>query len=347
MKSISFKNALTIKQEVFCHIFFWLLLAYFTLLDFNKNNPYYFSFLKPDIFWIFWTLVFVISFYFNYFIVIPSIFKDVNWRKVLLGLISFYLFFAGIRYFLEEMLMTYLFGVSNYSEDTNFIYYLYDNFYYSTYPLIPSSLLWLIIFLIRLLEFHAAVSEEKRNFEVKFLKSQLNPHFLFNTLNNIYSLVYLDSEKALPAIEKLSSIMRFTAYESQRDYVKLDDEIQYFKSYIELEQLRHQGGINIQMHLNVEKKDLKLPPLILSPLVENAIKHGFYDDQTPITIILESEKEKLFFEVKNKMGKQKKDKIGGIGLENLKKRLQIFYPGKHIFELQEVDNNFNAKLKIF
>ena len=277
----------------------------------------------------------------------PQIFKKFNWKRVILGLFSFYLFFVGVRYFIEELLMPYFFGISNYSEETNFLYYLYDNLYYSTYPLIPSTLFWLVVFLIRLLESHASIFEEKRNIEVKFLKSQLNPHFMFNTLNNIYSLVYLNSEMALPAIEKLSNIMRFTTYESQKDYVKLNEEIEYFKSYIELEQLRHEGGVNIQMQLNIERKDFKLPPLILSPLVENAIKHGLYNDKTPINITLECENEKLLFEVKNEIGKQKKDQIGGIGIENLKRRLQIYYPGRHFLELRKDDNNFYAKLEIF
>ena len=276
----------------------------------------------------------------------PRIFKNFNWKRVGLGLLFFYLFFVGVRYLSEEILMPYLFGVSNYYEGTNFLYYLYDNLYYSTYPLIPSTLFWLIVFLIRLLEKHASISEEKRNMEVKFLKSQLNPHFMFNTLNNIYSLVYLNSEKALSAIEKLSSIMRFTTYESQKDFVKLTDEIQYFKSYIELEQLRHEQGINIQMHLNTGEKDFELPPLLLSPLVENAIKHGSYNEGSPIKIDLDCDEERLIFVVKNGIGKQRKDETGGIGLDNLKKRLQIYYPGNYILELKKDDQKFSAKLKI-
>lgn len=346
MEPVALKNALATRKLILYHILFWLLLGYFTLLDFNQSNPLYLSVTEPSVFSVFWAFVFVSSFYFNYFIVMPKIFRNFNWKKLIIGLLFFYLFFVGIRYWSEQILMPAFFGVSNYSEKTNFLYYLYDNLYYSTYPLIPSTLFWLIIFLIRLLEKNASISEEKRNMEVKFLKSQLNPHFMFNTLNNIYSLVYLNSEKALPAIEKLSSIMRFTTYESQKDLVKLSDEIEYFQSYIELEQLRHEKGINIELHLNVEIQDIKIPPLLLSPLVENAVKHGLFNYDHPINIDLSCDKKRLIFEVKNDIGKQKKDHVGGIGLDNLKRRLQIYYPKNHILELRNNDKKFIAKLEI-
>lgn len=217
MEAAHYKVGLTPRKELVIHLFFWFLLTYFTLLQVDRNSPYYFAIERTDIYTVSWALVFVISFYFNYFLVMPRVFKSFSWKKVALGFFCSYVFFVSIRFLIEEVLLEVLFGLSNYFEDTPGWYYLYDNLYYSTFPLIPGALIWLIVFLVRLLEYNNLILEENRTTQVKFLKAQLNPHFIFNTLNNIYSLVYFRSEKALTAIEKLSGIMRFTTYESQKE----------------------------------------------------------------------------------------------------------------------------------
>lgn len=329
------------------HLFFWLLLAYFFLVDVGQSNPYYFSIAAPNIFAISWTIVFIATFYFNYFMVMPRVLKSLSWKTVLLGFLLGYLFFVGLRFLVEEILLELLFGQSNYAEGTPGIYYLYDNLYYSTYPIIPSSLLWLMILLVRLLEYNKLIVEENKQTEVKFLKAQLNPHFMFNTLNNIYSLVYFQSEKALPAIEKLSSIMRFTTYESQKEEIKLKEEIDYIQSYIELEQLRQQGPTFVELDLNAENLQLQLPPFLLFPLVENALKHGVVTNkETPVAISLEQRGRNLHFSVTNSIGNQKKDKVGGVGLENLKKRLELYFPQQYELQLKKEDNSFFAQLEI-
>lgn len=235
--------------------------------------------------------------------------------------------------------------MSNYSEGTSGIYYLYDNLYYSSFPLIPSTLLWLIIFLIRILEYNNFILEEKRNTEVKFLKAQLNPHFMFNTLNNIYSLVYFNSEKALPAIEKLSGIMRFTTYESQKERIPLEEEMRYIESYVELEQLRQQVAPLVRIDCKVENRQLKIPPLLLAPLVENALKHGKMKKH-PVEVLLEQRGKQLHVRVINEIGDQKKDKVGGIGLENLRMRLAVYFPKRHQLLLRKENNKFIAELEI-
>ena len=346
MTALNFKGTLTVQKEIVLHFFFWLLLCYFTLINFERGNPYYFSIAEPDLFLVFWLLVFVLTFYFNYCFVMPRVFRNFNWKKAVLGILAAYLFFVSARFLLEQVLMRLLFDQSNYFEGTHPLYYLYDNLYYSTLPLIPSTLVWLIVFLIRLLEYNAFISEEKREIEVKFLKSQLNPHFLFNTLNNIYSLVYFNSEKALPAIEKLSGIMRFTTYESQKDKIKLEDEINYIKSYIELEELRQNNDLFVKLNVATENLQFELPPLVLSPLVENALKHGVWNAERPVEILLECIDKQLLFRITNLVGKKKKDQVPGIGIENLKKRLQIYYPDKHRLVLKEQNQQFTAQLEI-
>ncbi|GAA3738876.1 hypothetical protein GCM10022422_22930 [Flavobacterium ginsengisoli] len=188
--------------------------------------------------------------------------------------------------------------------------------------------------------------EENKNTEIKFLKAQINPHFVFNTLNNIYSMVYFQSDKSLIAIDKLSQIMRFTTYESQKEKIKLSDEVDYIKAYIELEQLRHQDNVRVDFNVELKNEFEEIPPYILSPLVENALKHGEVSDSEPIEIQLKVSSEKLIFKVKNKIGTQKKDSLGGIGLDNLQKRLQIHYPEKHQIKITKEENHFTAELEI-
>src|SRR5690606_24616738 len=148
-------------------------------------------------------------------------FKVFNWKKAVTGLVTLYLFFIAFRFFLEQFLTAILFDQTNYFADTNIIYYAFDNIYFGSQPIIISTVFWIIVAFIRLSEYNASIIEENKNAEIKFLKAQINPHFVFNTLNNIYSMVYFQSEKSLVAIEKLSQIMRFTTYESQKEKIRL------------------------------------------------------------------------------------------------------------------------------
>lgn len=346
MASTNFKGSLTYRKEIIIHVCFWVLVVYYTLISFDRNNPYYFSIAEPDHLSVFWSMVFLSTFYFNYLVIMPRIFRNFNWKKVVAGAVTGYVFFVTIRFLLEQVIMKLIYGQGNYYEDTNALFYLYDNLYYSTLPLIASTLFWLIIFLFRLMEFNTFISEEKREIEVKFLKAQLNPHFMFNTLNNIYSLVHLKSEKALPAIEKLGDIMRFTTYESQKDTIDIEDEIKYIKSYLELEELRHNRNFFVKQYIDTGNQKLQLPPFILSPLVENAVKHGDWNEDTPLEIYLKCTTNLLYFKVTNLIGKKNKHQVPGIGIENLKKRLHIYYPGKNRLDLKSHKNIFTAELEI-
>ena len=140
--------------------------------------------------------------------------------------------------------------------------------------------------------------------------------------------------------------MRFTTYESQKEKIKLKDEIDYIKAYIELEQLRHQESTCIDFKVETENLSEEIPPYILSPLVENALKHGITSNVKPIVMALKLEDKKLNFKVINDVAVQKKDKLGGIGLDNLKKRLKIHYPQKHQIKLTNQNNQFTAELEI-
>lgn len=327
-------TTLSKQSERLIHLLFWMLTAYFTFV----TNPFEFLFVLPNLFYCTYVVVFVATFYFHYLVIMKWVFKAFQWKRLMLGVFISYLVFTGLRWFAEQFVTGILFDQINYT-NPSFFSYLGDNIHYSSKPIMFSSFLWYFIYFIHLLE-------EKKNTEIKFLKAQINPHFVFNTLNNIYSMVYFQSDKSLLAISKLSEVMRFTTYYSQRERINLSEEINYIKAYIELEQFRHVENDFVKLNIQADDESIEIPPYILSPLIENALKHGLTSNQHPIIVDIRTDSKKLSFVVSNEMGTQKKDKLGGIGLDNLKNRLKIYYPNAHELILTSENNRFRAQLQI-
>ena len=186
--------------------------------------------------------------------------------------------------------------------------------------------------------------------ELALLRSQINPHFLFNTLNNIYSLVYKKSNEAPEAVMKLSSIMRYTLYDSNTDKVLLEKEVEYLKSFIELQQLRLKKENFVDFRINGNINNYTITPMLFIPFVENAFKHGNKNTPSPgIVITLIVEGEKIIFEVMNYLRTGRavnKDTVGGIGLQNIKRRLDLLYKDKHKLDINTRDERFIVKLEI-
>jgi len=185
--------------------------------------------------------------------------------------------------------------------------------------------------------------------ELALLRSQINPHFLFNTLNNIYSLVYKKSEDAPAAVMKMSSIMRYMLYDATTDKVLLEKEVEYLQSFIELQKLRilKKDFIELDIHGNIEGRTIA--PMLLIPFVENAFKHGSKTVPSPgIVIRLFVEPHQILFEVSNyfRKGTAVKDNAGGIGLNNIRRRLNLLYPGLHSLEIKQDDELYRAELII-
>jgi sensor histidine kinase YesM len=177
---------------------------------------------------------------------------------------------------------------------------------------------------------------EKQNLvsELALLRSQINPHFLFNTLNNIEGLISNDAQKASDSIIRLSSILRYMLYESNAEKVPLAREVEYLKNFIELSSLRIFNPSFFSFNISGKYNGVTIAPMLLVPLVENAIKHGDKNVQPPgITINLDISPGKLDFEVINYSSEEEKNKdnTGGIGLKNLQRRLELLYPEKFDF----------------
>ena len=198
-----------------------------------------------------------------------------------------------------------------------------------------------------------AERKEADNFQLKselqHLHYQLQPHFFFNSLNNIYSLVDISPEQAKKTIHSLSKLMRYMLYETNLELVSLSKEIDFMKKYIELMQLRVSDKIVINANFPTSETGVQIAPLLFISLIENAFKHGVSatkESQISITMTVENKKV-LFLIENNNFPKKTDDKSGsGIGLQNLKKRLELLYPNKHFFETTVKNNYFLVTLEI-
>ncbi len=192
------------------------------------------------------------------------------------------------------------------------------------------------------------LKNEKAKTELMHLKSQVNPHFFFNILNNLYGLVDKDSKKAQKLILKLSDMMRYSIYEGDKDTVLLSEEITYLQNYIELHKMRYHKVIDVQLHIETNDNDYKIMPLLFIILLENSFKHGVENlrENAFVRISLIAQNNEVKFEIENNFDASEDNSEAGIGLKNLKRRLELAYPKKHYFEVSKIDSIYKAKLNI-
>lgn len=194
------------------------------------------------------------------------------------------------------------------------------------------------------------LEKQNLNSELALLRSQINPHFLFNTLNNIDSLVFIDQTKASDAILKLSGIMRYMLYEANTEIVPLEREIDYIMSMVALLRLRLKNPGFIEFEVRGNPAGKQIPPMLLVPFIENAYKHGKKSGKSPgIKFLLDIGDNDIRFESWNTydvQNKHNKDKVGGIGLNNVQRRLKLLYDKQHEFEYERKNGQFHVRLHI-
>ena len=190
---------------------------------------------------------------------------------------------------------------------------------------------------------------EKQQAELNYLRSQTNPHFLFNTLNNIYSLSIDKSDLAPESILRLSKILRYMLYEAGGEYIAIEQELKIISDYIALEKLRYDESLSVNFNYDIEDMKQALPPLLLIPLVENAFKHGVSETRNHpfVDIHLSVNKRQLVFVVKNSSEKLPEEGAvkENIGLSNLRRQLELLYT-EYDLSVQQGDSVFNTTLKI-
>ena len=192
-----------------------------------------------------------------------------------------------------------------------------------------------------------SLKNEKAKTELLHLKSQVNPHFFFNMLNNLYGLVGTDAKKAQDLILKLSDMMRYSIYEGEKEVVTLKEEVDYLKNYIELHKMRYHKQIDVKFKAEIED-DYKVMPLLFIILLENSFKHGIENlsKDAYVYIHITAKDNKVFFEIENNFDQTLPKEDKGIGLKNLKRRLELVYPKKHTLSFSATENVYKAKLTL-
>ena len=191
--------------------------------------------------------------------------------------------------------------------------------------------------------------KEKVNAELSFLKAQINPHFLFNSLNNIYSMAVNKSKNTAQAIEMFSEIMRFVIFETQHELVPLERKIEYINNYIALQKLRLSSSVEVRYSVTGDPGSLQIAPMLLTPFIENAFKHGISTEKkSVIEIHLEISENELHMLVKNtKFSKMKPSTDNSkLGIKNTIKRLELIYPGKHMLDISDKEKEYRISLHI-
>lgn len=191
------------------------------------------------------------------------------------------------------------------------------------------------------------IESKKTKAELSLLKSQINPHFFFNTLNNLYGLIIEKSDDAPNVVLKLSDIMRYTIYMGKEDVVLLKDEIEYLKNYIELHKIRYQKRVDIVFNHDYEI-DYQIAPLLFIIPLENAFKHGVESltEDAYIHISIKIDAGIIYFDIENNFEIQESSQTVGIGIQNLKQRLKLLYPNKHKIQIEVNDSIYKLALKI-
>lgn len=331
------------------HLLFWIYKFFWYYLTLPFRNP---KAIIPwnelyDLFNYSFYFLALSTFYLNYFIIMPRFFHRKKYLPLALGWLCMFAWYISMRYLIEEVLYLKWFGIHNYFEGTSMAFYIADNIYYAGSIIVPSIVLWIIIHWMKTEKEKLKLQEAAGAAEINFLKSQVNPHFLFNTLNNIYSLVYHQSEKALPAIMRLSELMRYMTRESSVDEIQLEKEVKYIESFIELESLRVAGNAYVQLTVSGGIEGVKVAPLLLIPFVENGFKHGVVtDSEIPFIINLSVNNKVLHLRTANKINASQKDRSGGVGLQNLRRRLELIYPNRHQLTTERKDENYICELTI-
>jgi two-component system, LytTR family, sensor kinase len=192
------------------------------------------------------------------------------------------------------------------------------------------------------------LTEEKLNAELKFLKTQIHPHFLFNTLNNLYALTLKKSERAPEMVLKLSELINYMLYECKSDQVPLSKEVKFIQNYVDIEKMRYGEKLDVDMRVNGNVNDRTIAPLIILPFVENCFKHGASENlqQSWVKITIDSYADHVIVKVENSKSGKNGNGNEGIGIQNVKRRLALQYPGNHELKLINGEETFLVVLSI-
>lgn len=302
-------------------------------------HPYSVWALYPWLRWCCQNAIFVLQFYFIYLLLAPWLIT--NRKSVLLFVLS------GLACILLFTWLVHLFhmGIDGAvgKKYMPFKIRFIDTFIYSFVMVAMGSGLHVFVG-------YKSLQHRQMESELLFLRSQINPHFLFNTLNNIYTLIVLKSDKAADAMLRLSDMMRFVLYESGGDYILLKKELDYIDNYVALQQIRLHDNVKVEYEIRGAYMNEMIHPMLLIPFIENAFKHGIsYSEPCLIQIQIQLNGSKLELVCINNVFNQARhhDEGGsGVGLQNVLRRLELLYPGRYSFRQNCENNIYRIKLTL-
>lgn len=328
-----------LRNRILLHIFFWLIVeaTWFQHLYFHEQ------FLPGELEWVVLThIAYLVTFYTFYFLFVFG-FKNKNNKALIAGMyILAYSFICLLRYYGLDALYEALGNPQFFRHIRTYWSAFFETFMFGVH----ATFIAMIESRVKFEKLRKELSEQNAKSEMALLRSQINPHFLYNTLNNIYSLAYPKAEKAALAVMKLSDIMRYSLTEANNKFVFLQQEIDYLQSYISLEKMRHKDSYFIEFTVKGEPDNIKIAPMLFIPFVENAFKHG---NNLPIQISLVVKNENITFRVVNHYTTANQEaNSNGMGLKNVKRRLELIYPDRHelIIENDKTDSIFKMNLTI-
>jgi two-component system, LytTR family, sensor kinase len=333
------------KKEILIHIIFWFVYIANSIITYPQE------YIKKVGFWNIAlkqataAMPFIFLFYINYSYLIPKYLSNKKYwvygiTCIFLGAVTLLL------YIFHAFFLDWYLNIGNYFLNDRIQYLPYHSLQVFFYLLISTGAKFTSDWFNNQ-KLKEELEKERITSELAQLKYQINPHFLFNTFNNIYSLVNKKSDAAPEAILKLSEIMRYILNENNSEKVQLEKEINYLQSFIELQKLRLKNPGIVELIINGNLKSFEIAPLLLLPFVENAFKHGdISSEKALIEISINIENSCLEFITRNLMANNKTDKTQGIGLNNVKRRLVLLYPCKHILNIKQDNGIFDVYLKI-
>lgn len=338
----------TTGKRILLHILFWSLLKGYEIFFYTTNSNFEYAVNTslgrfPGE---------LILYYSGILYILPLYFENRNTRRFIfqwiITLIVAIIAHRTARYF--------LFPANRINNSFFATLFHIPSFFMAPFYFLPIPALGFISFIFRRLhsnELQKKESDKQRMIaEVNLLKSQIQPHFLFNTLNNIYGLALSSSASTPDSIMRLSKIMEYMLYNSEREQVPIGLEMQYIHDYIELEKLRYGKRLQVSWDIDDSAGDKLIAPLLLFPFIENAFKHGSgkHEGDTWISISLQKEEDAIVYIVVNSVpsaeGMDKGGNGRGHGLQNLRKRLNLAYPGKYILEQTPGDASYMSVLRL-
>ncbi|WP_018480004.1 sensor histidine kinase [Pontibacter roseus] len=292
------------------------------------------------------TLLTAALFYVNALVLVPCFFGKGRYGLYALSVLLLLVAFTPVHYLLEIILLKY-FSWATYGREITMVWIFQS--------VLNASLMYLMLGIAYgyVVDYFKAQDEKKElekaklTTELAFLKSQINPHFLFNTINDIYALTYQKSDLAPNALLKLSGLLRYMLRESEQERVPLSKEADYLQDVVELQKIGLKGNAYIRYSCAGNMAKNHIAPLLLISFVENAFKHGICTDPAhPIDIRLQVEGGTLLFRVYNRKNRDQKDRTGGIGLANVRRRLELLYPDRYDLGISEDEHTYTVNLTL-